>query len=136
MDYVKLENPPLYQDHRAILTNNEISTSLLSVKRDTPWVGEMREKQWLRAVWLEMRAQSIPNIPHYEDSVFPKFAQRHGFSPYSPARLARIEAMYAEYAARANEPEPVLAEIIEFPQEPSAEVVDLRLERLRRRGIS
>lgn len=66
--------------------------------------------------------------------MFPRFIVRHGFSMFSPEKTAHCESVAAAFAARAFEPEPVLAQIYEFPSDDVAEVFDLRLERQRRRN--
>lgn len=98
----------------------------------------MTEKAWLKRQYLAMKADGIENVPHWEDREFWRFAERHGYEWMSPARRARVDAMYAAYAARALEVDAPLARVYEFPMpvEPSAVVVDLRLERLRRRETS
>jgi hypothetical protein len=73
-------------------------------------------------------------MPHWEDNEFPRFAERHGLSPYSPARQARIDLILAKYAEKATWVDAPLAVVVQFPVGPSAEVFDMRVERLRRRG--
>jgi hypothetical protein len=98
----------------------------------------VREKAWLKQQYIRMKADGVLNVPHYEDSLFERFAERHGYDAMSPARRARVEAIYSAYAARAFEVDGPLATLYLFPKcaEPSAIVVDLRLERLRRRETS
>jgi hypothetical protein len=95
----------------------------------------MSEQKWLKHVWLQLRAMNLENIPHWESGdTFARFALRHGLSPISPEREAKLEAMYAAYAARANDPEPVLATLYYFPVDHGAEVFDIEVERLKRQG--
>lgn len=96
----------------------------------------MREKDYLKSVWLELKAMNLSHVPHYEDTTFARFAIRHGFSPISPQRQARIDALLDQYAERARLAELPDARIYLFPSEPVAAVFDLASERLRRQRDS
>ena len=94
----------------------------------------MSESRYLKSVWLELRGCGLENVPHWQSNQFARFAERHGLSPYSPARQARIDLILAKYAERALLEDEPLAQVFVFPLEPVAAVFDLRTERLRRRG--
>jgi hypothetical protein len=94
----------------------------------------VREKDHVKSVWLQLKAKGLKDVPPYEDSLFVAFAERHGFSTYSPQRQARIDAILAAYADKATWIDNPLATVYNFPIEPVAMVVDLREERIRRRG--
>jgi len=94
----------------------------------------MREKDYLKSVWLQLKAKGLVDVPHYEDGLFPRFAERHGFSAVSPRRQARIDAILAGYAEKALWADMPDAQIFQFPVEPVAELFDLSFERLKRQA--
>lgn len=93
----------------------------------------MGENRYLLAIRRDMLAKGL-TPPAVSDMSFGRFCLRFGYEPYSPERRERQENIYAAYAAQALEPVTPLAEVYHWPIDPSAEIVDMQAERLRRRG--
>lgn len=85
---------------------------------------DRHESKYRRDLRQLMRERGL-SPPATDDVTFSRYAIRHGYSPWSPERVARCEALAAAVVERARLAELPDAHVFMFPSDPLAEVINL-----------